>query len=317
MNINRVFLFLLFGLLAVTAAATDPPTGQVKLVEDLTIGGPDKDELFLWTGISVDRDGNIYFADALDCTVKKFGPDGRFLKKAGGKGKGPGEFEKTVGVVAAGETVFAWDVYARMVQVFDRELVYQRTLPVSGTVGALDAFPDGRLVAAVRESTAIPSLLILSPSGVKLNRMILSESADPFLFDSISLATDPSDGFYLGFLFSDRVEKRNGRGEPVWSKTPFGGRKASLESVAGFKVPSETCIQDLAVDQQGRLYVLGGGIAAHPGRDVLIFNPDGTAAGTFILPEPSHSLYFDRENRLYVSADSGVTMKRYRLISGD
>ncbi|MBN1939016.1 MAG: hypothetical protein JW843_05495 [Candidatus Aminicenantes bacterium] len=315
MHINRIMVsFVAFGALALAGIPASPSTGQVKLVQDLSIGGPDSNELFFWTGVSVDRDGNFYFADALDCTVKKFGPNGGFLKKAGGKGKGPGEFEKAVGVAAAGETVYAWDVFDRSIRVFDRELVFQRSLPMPGGVGALDIFPDGRLAAAVREAAGTPSVFLFSPDGAVSRKIPLTGQDDPRLVDSVSLVADTSGGFYVGYLFTDRVEKRNADGELVWSKSPFRMKQSARENIQGWKIPSETCIQGLALDAEGRIYVLGGRRAAHPGRDVLIFDPAGNAVGSFLLPEPSHSLYFDRKNRLHVAADGGVTMKRYRLV---
>jgi len=314
MNTKHVFLCFVLAAALTAGAAAGRPSEDFKLVEDLTIGGPDKDELFLWTAVSVDADGNIYFADALDCSVKKFDPAGRFLKKAGRKGRGPGEFEKAVGVAVAGETVYAWDVYGRTVQVFDRELVFQRTLTMPGTVGAFDVFPDGRLAVAVRASIGLPAIFILSPDGTKSRVISLADPKDPSRIDTVGLVADPAGGFTLGYLFSDRIERRTENGDLIWTKTPIGGRPVEPENVQGLRVPSQTCVLSLARDVRGRIYVLGGNKAVHPGRDVFIFSPDGIIVGAFCLPEPSHSVYFDRQDRLYVSADGGVTMKRYRLV---
>ena len=53
--------------------------------------------------------------------------------------------------------------------------------------------------------------------------------------------------------------------------------------------------------------------AGRPGRDVFVLGPEGAVLGSFVLPEPSHSVYFDHRDFLYVSADGGVTMKKYRV----
>jgi len=43
-------------------------------------------------------DGNIYVYDQLTAFLKVFSPEGRFLRKMGGKGQGPGEFQRIDGV---------------------------------------------------------------------------------------------------------------------------------------------------------------------------------------------------------------------------
>lgn len=40
-----------------------------------------------------DKDNNVYALDYDECKIYKFSPDGKFIKKFGGKGQGPGEFQ--------------------------------------------------------------------------------------------------------------------------------------------------------------------------------------------------------------------------------
>ena len=42
-------------------------------------------------------DGNLYVLDSGDSFIKVFSPDGRYLRKIGGQGEGPGEFQRTEG----------------------------------------------------------------------------------------------------------------------------------------------------------------------------------------------------------------------------
>jgi len=314
MKIRQRSAFLILFAAAVFAARGDSPAMRVRLEELSAIGGPDTDALFLWTAVSVDRDENVFFSDALDCSLKKFGPDGTLLKKAGGRGRGPGEFEKPTGAVVIGDAVYAWDLYARSLQVFDRDLVYQKTLAMPGTVDGLAGLSGGNLAACIRPSYNLAKLVVFSPEGTPAREFTLTDPADPVHSGTVSMAVDPSGEFYFGYLFRDLVEKRKAGGERIWAREVLGKDPGVLNDIQGFRIPSETCILSLARDGQGRVYVLGGTLAADQGRDVFVFGPDGATLASFVLPEPSHTLYFDQRDRLYVSADGGVTMKKFRVV---
>ena len=311
-NIIRILVLAL--LLAVSPAAGRTPAADVELEEISTIGGPEADLLYLWTSIAVDGDGNIYCSDALDFSIKKFSPDGRLLKKTGKRGGGPGEFEKAVGVGLVGDLVYAWDLYARALQVFDRNLVYLKTIPAPGSVEGLAVLPGGSIAAAVRPSQDRPTLIVLSPEGTILRQFPLYNEDRLLSTGTVSLAAGPKGEFYLGYLFQNLIEKRGAGGERIWFRSPMKDKPNPPVDFLSFKLPSETCILSLARDSRGRIYALGGTQAVHAGRDVFVFGADGSSAGGFILPEPSHTLYFDHRDCLYVSADAGMTVKTYRLI---
>ena len=313
MKHRLVFALFVLSAAAVFATGKDLPAVRVGLEELAAIGGPESDALFLWTGISVDRDGNVYFSDALGCSLKKFGPDGALLKRAGRKGRGPGEFDKPVGLAVVGERVYAWDLYDRSVQVFDRDLDYRLTLPMPGSVDALAVLPGGEIAACVRASLVLTKVVVFRPDGTPVREFDLTDPKDEMAPGSISLAVDPSGAAYYGYLFRNLVEKRSLDGERIWSREILGAGPGVSGNVQGIPLPAETCILSLARDGRGRLFVLGGSAAGRPGRDVFVLGPEGAVLGSFVLPEPSHSVYFDHRDFLYVSADGGVTMKKYRV----
>jgi len=59
--------------------------------------------------------------------------------------------------------------------------------------------------------------------------------------------------------------------------------------------------------------VLGGGLSKNKGRDVYVLNQEGEYLTTFTLPEDSHLIYFDSRDNLYARANSGVTLKKFKL----
>ena len=109
------------------------------------------------------------------------------------------------------------------------------------------------------------------------------------------------------------MEKRSDAGGRIWSREILGRGPGVLSNVQGIPLPAETCILSLARDGRGRLFVLGGSAAGRPGRDVFVLGPEGVVLGSFALPEPSHTVYFDQRDFLYVPADGGATMKKYRV----
>jgi hypothetical protein len=61
----------------------------------------------------------LYIADALDCAVKVFSKDGRFLGLFGRKGQGPGELSFPSGVTVSGGEIIVADKFNLRIQIFD------------------------------------------------------------------------------------------------------------------------------------------------------------------------------------------------------
>lgn len=68
---------------------------QIKLIENLSIGKVDGDETEIFSyieDITIDGHDNLYVADGYEKTIKVYNTQGKFIKKFGRDGKGPGEF---------------------------------------------------------------------------------------------------------------------------------------------------------------------------------------------------------------------------------
>ena len=63
----------------------------------------------------------LYIADALDCAIKVFSGEGRFLRSIGRKGDGPGELNFPSGVAAAGDAIVVADKLNFRIRIFDGE----------------------------------------------------------------------------------------------------------------------------------------------------------------------------------------------------
>jgi hypothetical protein len=104
---------------------------DLKFVEDLSIGVEEGDEDYVFdspTDIDADRNGNIYVLDSGDCVVKKFGPDGRYLRQFGGRGQGPGEFQRPRAIfVSDQDKIFVGDGEAAEIEEFALSGDYLKT----------------------------------------------------------------------------------------------------------------------------------------------------------------------------------------------
>jgi hypothetical protein len=80
------------------------------------------DEAVLGRPLALALDGDrLYIADALDCAVKIFSTQGRYLESVGRKGQGPGELSFPSGVCVSGGTIAVADKLNSRIQIFNRE----------------------------------------------------------------------------------------------------------------------------------------------------------------------------------------------------
>lgn len=97
-------------------------------------------------------DGTIVVVNAGSHELRFFGSDGAYLRSAGRRGEGPGEFRGPYWLfVLPGDTLLAYDSRLRRVSVLDGRGEFVRTyrLEVPTVSWLLGAFDDGRLVGAV------------------------------------------------------------------------------------------------------------------------------------------------------------------------
>lgn len=102
------------------AAATSKWTVDAKPLLD--IAGADSIETFTdVNGAARLSDGTVVVADGPASTFNYFAADGKYLKKVGGKGKGPSEFERLVGMLHCGDSLYARDLSGDVYKVFSAD----------------------------------------------------------------------------------------------------------------------------------------------------------------------------------------------------
>ena len=103
---------LIVGSLCQSASAVAQTAAPVRWrgTIDLTIGGIDADDNSSFgriSGLTVDRSGRIFTADAQDNQIRVFSPTGAFVTRIGRMGSGPLEF-KRLSTIAIGPDALLW-----------------------------------------------------------------------------------------------------------------------------------------------------------------------------------------------------------------
>lgn len=109
------------------------------------------------TGVDVDDDRSIYILEALVPEIRVYNPDGMLVRRIGRRGAGPGEFRSPPRFGLQGDTLWAVDVGAHRITLFNREGTVLSTGQVAAVVVALPNAnghllpwfmrPDGRLTS--------------------------------------------------------------------------------------------------------------------------------------------------------------------------
>jgi hypothetical protein len=269
--------------------------------------------LYQWVGVSVDGEGFIYVTDAMDYSLKKFDAQGKLVKKTGRKGQGPGEFMAPRALVSSGNRLFVTDQSVPGIQVFDNDLKYEKHIPLNLLVTEIAALSDHELACKAFETGRAPRILIIGDDGRVVSEIGYGEKNMPMMMDLVDFAASTDGFFYLAYSHMDRLEKLSAGGRAVWTKELLGVNRVKTDRVSSFVVPTQIVYKDIALDRSGHIFILGGSFSKNPGRDVYVLSGDGDILATFTLPETSHCLFIDERNSLYVRANEGITLKKYKL----
>lgn len=315
-NIKSLFkalVFLIFFYSLFLFLGADYPL-KINLEEALSIGTLNDDILFQWVDIIATPD-NIYVTDAMDYSIKVFDQKGNFLKKAGRKGQGPGEFSAIRFIDNSDTFLYVTDQYIPGIQVFDKDLNYKQRIPIMLPISDLKVISDNEIaISSLSEVKEKKGRIFIFDQTGKITREIeYTHEELPFMVDMVNFDFDLRGNIYIAYNFLDRIEKFDPGGKKLWSKSLLGGKRAKKEKVSSLVVPSEYIYKDITLDRQGYVFVLGGSYSKNPSQDVYVLSPEGKLLTTFTLPDASHCIYIDNQNFLYSRANEGVTLKKFRM----
>jgi len=317
----RPVLLIPAAVLALAACLPAESGEKFRLEEILSVGGPKSDLLSMWVGVAADRAGFLYVTDALEASLKKFDPDGRLMKSANwtGIGNGAGGYgvrRYPVDVSNGRVYVVVSEPFRSSIKEFDTNLNLKASIPLPGPADDLQALPDGRLAysgVSITEDNA-GTVRVIDRSG-RLDRFFsCRQKDDPSLLSLIDFRFGADGSLFVVFNYLDRILRFDGHGRLLWAKSLLGVSKVRTKKILFHTVPETPTFKDLALDGQGRLFVLGGGFSTHRSRDIYVLDSEGRLLDTLTLPQPSHCLMIDQRGHLYARADQGMTLKKYKII---
>lgn len=286
----------------------------ITLTEMLSIGNLDDDLIFMWADVFVDEAEIIYLTDLMDYSLKKFDRDGQLLKKTGRKGQGPGEFQAPLGLSGSGNFLYVRDQYLLGIQVFDRDLNFVKRIPYKQIISEFKALSDECLAVVPMSLKGAGALFLIDCKGDPIRQILYRQEKNPqVLQNQVSFDMDREGNVYLAYNFRDKIDKIGPQGKIIWSRKLLDVKEVKKKTIQKFTVPTAIIYKSVVVDSHGNLMILGGEFSKHNSRDVYVLNSRGEYLTTFTLPDTSHCLYLDSRNYLYSRANSGVTLKKYKL----
>ncbi len=124
---KQLILFLIFSLyIFMTSLAFSE---QIKLSLDLEIKEPENIIFYGLGDIATDSKNNIYILDEKEKFVYLFNEEGKFLKKIGRPGQGPGEFVRPCSIyIDSKDIIYVLDESQRRVEIFDSNTNYIKSI---------------------------------------------------------------------------------------------------------------------------------------------------------------------------------------------
>lgn len=152
----------IFCVMAFSVASPPPEdmfqTGKIRLEQELVLDDAAMPEDVFFESPSTlvcDPEGNIFVVDAGATDVKKFDPQGKFLKAFGREGQGPGEFGRIYYSAYAGSRLILWDSGNRRLCACspDGEFIDSVNIPYDeGSVRKLRGLPTGEVLVEMEKT---------------------------------------------------------------------------------------------------------------------------------------------------------------------
>jgi hypothetical protein len=178
----------------------------------------ERNDIYFYSGSSLAKDqaGNILVLDAKAMSVLEFQPDGRFIRKFGRAGQGPGEFEFPVKILCYGKSRYVLDSGQRRLHIFDQAGNFERTIKTQYSYYDLAMGANGTLLAARHVKAGGDHLVdALDEKGAVLFSFAEFEkqgSIPPEFLNLLRLASNERSDVILAFqtLGKLRIYDRNG-----------------------------------------------------------------------------------------------------------
>lgn len=317
-RIKYVFTILLF-LFHIDIYPVNKKIKSVIIKENLSIGEIDDSLLYQWAGVATDDKGNIFLTDLKDYSIKKFSREGQLLKRCGGKGQGPGEFNSPALIRCSNDRLYISEIYKTGIQIFNENLEYLSTISINHPIHCFEIIPSQEIAVSgpkLDASGNYSSIYFYDLSGSEVKRINYGTKEKIPMLNMIEFQLDEEINIYIAYLWIDKIKKLDKNGVLIFEKRLFGLKKPFLKESKNNqfgKFPEKVIYKGINLDIHRNIFILGGHVSENPSRDIYILDNMGELIATITLEEPSHTIYIDKRNFLYTSVDQGITLKKYSI----
>lgn len=278
----------------------------------------DADEAVLGRPIALAVDADsLYIADAMDCAIKVFTKDGRYLKSIGQKGPGPGELSFPSGVSVAGDRIVVADKLNFRIQTFDGEGKPRGAFRVPFAPDRIFVLGEDRLLVTANPTGRRPGerlLHIYDTAGRLLwEGLDARASSDPIgdTFRNMILVCPGERGeFTVVYRSGERTIYRFSASGALLAKIDVDERHAfePVDMVTGSGTLRIAGFCWAASSDRGFLYLSApealAGRDLGPGRTVSVIDGQGRLQATVELPCAVHRFLVD-EGRIFAVDEEG------------
>ncbi|HZX10893.1 MAG TPA: hypothetical protein VFG01_08085 [Acidobacteriota bacterium] len=302
----KVFL-LLFFISLVFSKAQDV---KIKIKEVLTIGNDPKSIIFQWVGLTTDQENSIYITDLKEYSVKKYDPDGKFIKRTGRKGQGPGEFLTPGPIQFYDGFLYIGQIQHPGIQVFDTELNYIKSIPLKQPLISFQVIGNEQIAGSMFMGNKIQ---LYDFKGREINAIPYIQN-DDFMLNAVEFRIN-KENLYICFQWKDIISKLSLTGKKIWERNILKVKKVKTKKIKNFTLPQDICFKTITFDcDKNLIYVLGGHLSENASRDIYVLTQEGKWVDTITLPEPTHTIHIDSENFLLSRSEYGTLIKKFKLI---
>jgi hypothetical protein len=310
MKIKKKKLNIFFLLFFISLTASNAQDIKIKIKEVLTIGNDSKGIIFQWVGLTTDEENNIYITDLKDHSVKKYNPEGKFIKKTGRKGQGPGEFLTPGPLQFYGGFLYIGQIQHPGIQVLDTELNYIKNIPLKQPLISFQVTGNEQIAGSMFMGSKIHWYNL---KGEEIDSIQYIQN-DDFMLNAVEFITD-NKNLYVCFQWKDIISKLSLTGNKIWERNILKVKEVKIKKIKNFTLPQNVCFKTITFDHEKNfIYVLGGHLSKNVSRDIYVLTPEGNWVDTITLPEQTHTIHIDSKNFLLSRSEYGTLIKKFKLI---
>ncbi len=270
--------------------------------------------------ITTDSEGSIFVTDRLQYLVMKFSVDGRLTRQFGKRGKGVGDFQAgPYKIDCLNDTIAVVDLGTPHIKFFSAECSPLGEMQVAGAI--VDAALYGRGMVVV--STIQPpnrseqTIMLYTKDETAIRNIILPEPRRDPIYDMVSLCADSNGNLIVACKFLNTILAYDSQQKCTARFSVPGLPPQSMADSTNGAIASmpDEMFQDVAVDNKGNIFVLGGVYSFHPNRDVYVLDYSGYLKTVFALPHQTGILYRDKRGFFYTRESKRSVFKKYQITS--